>query len=88
MEKVFLPIPAQRFVYPGHQMEVTKMHLDALEREHIAFGYICGSNSKPIKAGEKRPINPEALEPYAVPEIRVPIDMETIFKRDKYRSNG
>jgi hypothetical protein len=45
MEKVFLPIEALRFRYPNNEMEVTKVHLDALQRENIAFEFVNGKES-------------------------------------------
>ena len=35
--RVFLDVPATRLVLPGHDMAVTREHIQALEREYIAF---------------------------------------------------
>ncbi len=38
--RVFLDVPATRLVLPGHDMAVTQDHIQALEREQIAFEYL------------------------------------------------
>jgi hypothetical protein len=42
--RVFLDVQAERYRYPNNEMAVTKAHIDALEREHIAFEYLYPRN--------------------------------------------